>query len=243
MKYRHIEPVDSFQFPLGRKIAGKYVVERLLGQGWEGEVYKVRHHSTDIEYAAKLFYPQNSQGDKVISAYARKLHRLRNHSMLVRYHTEEVITYKRQQILVHISEFIDGVMLSEYLKSQKGDRLHAYEALHLIYALTKGVAQMHYSNEYHGDLHSDNIIVVKRGLEFDIKLLDLYFYGKTTRTKLQDDVVDIIGILHEITGGSAHYKNQPDIIKSICKGLKRSLIVKNFRNAMELQSHLEQIQW
>lgn len=235
--------IDSFSLTSGRILAGKYIVDGLIGKGWEGEVYRVRHHTTGIDYAAKLFYPQNSQGDKALKAYAQKLHRLRNHSMLVRYHTEEVITYKRQSIVMHISEFIDGVMLSEYLSQRRGKRMPPYEALHLIYALTKGVAQMHYSNEYHGDLHSDNIIVVKRGLEFEIKLLDFYYHGRTTRSKLLDDVVDIIGLLQEATGGAKHYKDQPEIIKSICKGLKRSLIKKNHQNAMELQSKFEQMHW
>ncbi len=243
MRQKKTVAIDSFAFTPGRKLAGTYIVERLIGQGWEGEVYQVRHHTTGIDYAAKLFYPQNSQGHKALVAYAQKLHRLRNHSMLVRYHTEEVITYQRQNIPMHISEYVDGLMLSEYLSQRKGKRMPAYEALHLIYALTKGLAQMHYSNEYHGDLHSDNIIVLKRGLEFEIKLLDFYYHGRTTRSKLLDDVVDIIKLLHEATGGATHYKNQPEIIKSICKGLKRSLIEKNYKNAMELQSKLEQMHW
>jgi hypothetical protein len=36
-------------------LAGKYVVEGLLGSGWEGEVYRVTERSTGIKRAMKLF--------------------------------------------------------------------------------------------------------------------------------------------------------------------------------------------
>lgn len=85
--------------------------------------------------------------------------------------------------------------------------------------------------------------MINRGLEFDLKLLDMYYHGAPTSARMQEDVVDIVGILYEVVGGKCHYRNEPDIIKSICKGLKHSLIKKEFKNAIELQSYLEQITW
>ena len=42
-----------FDFASGRRIAGKYEIDRLLGSGWEGEVYAIIERSTGIRRAAK----------------------------------------------------------------------------------------------------------------------------------------------------------------------------------------------
>ena len=39
--YRPGKAVRRFDFMPGRGVAGKYTIERLLGSGWEGEVYVI----------------------------------------------------------------------------------------------------------------------------------------------------------------------------------------------------------
>ena len=126
--------VSSFDLQPGRKIAQKYQILSRLGAGWEGEVYKIREIRTGIERAAKLFYPQRNIGNKTSKSYEQKLHKLRHCSMLIQYHTEEVITFHRIPIVVMISEFVEGELLSEFLKNYPGRRLHPYQAVHLLYA-------------------------------------------------------------------------------------------------------------
>ena len=46
--------VKRFDFPAGKIIAGKYVIERPLGSGWEGEVYAIEERATGIRRAAKF---------------------------------------------------------------------------------------------------------------------------------------------------------------------------------------------
>jgi hypothetical protein len=69
--------INAFNFQPGRVIAKKYVIERLLGAGWEAEVYLIRELSTGIEHTAKFFFPQRNIKDKSLKFYARKLHALR----------------------------------------------------------------------------------------------------------------------------------------------------------------------
>ena len=131
----------------------------------------------EFEKAAKLFYPHRNLRDTSAKRYAQKLHKLRQCSLLIQYHTQEVILYKRIPITVLISEYVEGVLLSEFLLNFRGKKLDPYKALHLLYALAKGVEEIHLRNEYHGDLHTDNIIVNKFGLNFGLKVLDLFNYG------------------------------------------------------------------
>jgi hypothetical protein len=51
--YRPPRHVRRFEFQPGRKIAGKYEIERMLGSGWEGEVYAISERTTGIRRAAK----------------------------------------------------------------------------------------------------------------------------------------------------------------------------------------------
>jgi serine/threonine protein kinase len=236
-------PIKSFNFVAGRIIAGKYEVLEKLGQGWEGEVYKIRDLRTGIEHAAKLFFPHRDENNRMVIAYAQKLHKLRRCSMVVRYHTEEHIQFRKQRVMVLISELVEGVILTDYLQGKPGKRLHPYEALHVLYALSRGMEEIHALGEYHGDLHTDNIIVTHPGLNFELKLLDMFYWGKCTKSHLAEDVIFMTQILHELVGGPKHYKNQPAAIKQVCRGLKRSLILKNYSNAAQLRKYLEAIEW
>ena len=73
-----VPAIERFDIKPGRVLARKYEVIKLLGRGWEGEVFLVRELNTSIERAVKLFYPQRNPLEKVASFFARKLHKLRH---------------------------------------------------------------------------------------------------------------------------------------------------------------------
>ncbi len=235
--------IKEFNLPVGKSIAGKYKVISRLGSGWEGEVYKIYEVKTGIEKAAKLFFPHRNLKDKAAKKYAQKLHKLRQCSLLIQYHTQEEIFYKKIPITVLISEYVEGVLLSEFLLNFRGKKMAPYIALHLLYALTKGIEEIHLRNEYHGDLHTDNIIVNKFGLNFGLKVLDLLHYGNPKPEFLKDDLVGLIEIFHEVLGGSKNYSKHPQVIKHICSGLKKSIILKKFKTVSQLREHLEILDW
>ena len=231
--------IDAFDFPPGKTIAGKYKIISKLGAGWEGEVYMVSELNTGIERAAKIFYPQRNIRDRAAKFYANKFHKLRQCSILIQYHTREEITYRKAPITVLISEYVEGELLSNFLSKFRGKRLEPFISLHLLYSLVKGMEEIHLLNEYHGDLHLDNIIVNKFGLNFEIKLLDFFHYGASKSEYLRDDIVDLVKIFHEVLGGKNQYPQHPQSIKYICCGLKKSLIIKKFKTISQLRCHLE----
>lgn len=237
---RHI---DQFNLRPGRVLSGKYEILDLLGTGWEGEVYRVRERATGIERGAKVFFPHRNVRDRAIKFYAQKLHKLRHCPIVIQYHTQDTIRYRNQPITFLVSEYVEGEVLSAFLKRQPGGRLGHFAALHLLHALASGMACIHQAGEYHGDLHTDNIIVQRHGLGFELKLLDFFYWAEPRRHSIRGDVVEMIRTFHEALGGAKHYAKQPKEVKAICCGLKQSLILKKFRNAGDLKAYLENMQW
>jgi serine/threonine protein kinase len=238
-----VSKITSFDFQPGKRLARKYEVVSRLGAGWEGEVYLIRELNTGIERAAKFFFPKRNPGNRALRFYAKKLHKLRDCSILIQYYTQETIQFRGVSIPFLVSEYVEGELLSEFLNRQPGKRILPFQAVHLLHALVSGMGCVHKKREYHGDLHTDNIIVRRYGLGFDLKLLDMYHLGAPRPENLQDDLVDVIKVFHEALGGAKHYGKQPPEVKEICLGLKRSFILKKFKTTEKLREYLETMRW
>lgn len=241
--YRPSKKVKRFDFLPGRVIGGKYVVDRLLGSGWEGEVYAIIERKTGIRRAAKFYYPHRDPTGTAAISYARKLDALRHCPILMQYHHQEVTQVKRRKVVVVISELVEGVKLSEFLKAQPDARLSTFEALNVLYVLARGIAPIHARGEYHGDIHDDNVMIRRAGVGFEVKLLDFFDLGRPTRAKIRKDVLNLIMVFHTIVGGRERYAEQPKVVKHIIRGLKDSLILQRFDSAGDIQRHLEELKW
>jgi len=235
--------IEKFNFGEDRIISGKYELGEMLGKGWEGEVYKATELSTQIPCALKFFFPKRNLKNKVANSYAKKLHNLSQSSVAIKYYTQEIVKYKNQEITCLVFEYADGEILSNFLNRQIGKRVGVLEGLQLLYSLASGIESLHRLNEYHGDLHSDNIIIKRRGLGFDFKLLDMYNWGDSKRANKAEDICNLIRIFYDAIGGPKHYAKHPPEVKEICMGLKRTLILKKFRTASLLCEHIENIEW
>ena len=235
--------ITSFNFPEGKVLSRKYEVISCLGSGWEGEVYLVREIATGIERTAKFFYPQRNRGDKNIKFYAKKLHKLRHCPIVIQYSAQDTIIFKGTNVSFLLSEYVEGELLSDFILRQPGKRLSPFQAVHLLYNLAVGIEAIHMMGEYHGDLHPENVIVMRYGLNFEMKLLDMFHWGRPTPAHVKHDTVDMVKIFHEALGGQKYYARQPPEVKAICRGLKPSLILKNFKSAGELRSYLENMHW
>lgn len=235
--------IRSFNLRPGRVIGGKYVVETRLGGGWEGEVYKVAEQRTGIHRAIKLFFPQRNVGDRAVTIYAKKLDRLRHCPLVIQYHHSESIRFRGQRITCLVSDFVEGALLDQFVAACPGGALGPFEALHLLHALVVGIEEIHLAGEYHGDLHEGNVMVARRGIYFDVRLVDFYHWGRTTARHRRDDVADAVRLLYEAVGGRARYRDQPPEIKAICKGLRRDLVIRAFPTAAVLRAHLESFTW
>jgi len=238
-----MKTTQHFGLKPGLTLGRNYYVVEFLGSGWEGEVYKVEERRSGIVRAAKIFFEGRRLSDRQLRRYVRKLHRLQQCRIVTQYHHRDVARVGREQVEILVSDFVRGEMLSDFISRQPKKRLTSFEALHLFYALASGVEQVHRLGEYHGDIHSENILVGRVGLGFEVHLLDFFDLGRSTREKIQEDVYDLVSLLYEVLGGSSRYSRCGKEIRRIVLGRKRGLIQRKFKTAGQLRVALENLEW
>lgn len=233
--------VKGFALETGTRLTDKFEIVKKLGSGWEGEVYLIRELLTGIERAAKLFYPARNKDNKSAQVYAKKLHSLRQCQVLVKYITYDSCIVGSQRIHFLISEYIDGENLDQVIARQQQKRLNPYYAAHLLHSICRGVEEIHLAGEYHGDLHTGNVIIQSQGLIFRIKIIDFFKHQGRKKDNIQEDVINLVRVLYDLLGGRAAYSSAPNWAKDICCGLKRSLILQKFKTAGEMRLYLENL--
>ncbi len=216
---------------------------RFLGGGLEGEVYLVEEQQTGIERAIKFFFPHWNPKGEASKRYATKLHRLRHCPIIIQYHGQGTLRFRGREVSYVVSEYAPGEVLSAFLARQRGGRLSPLAACHLLVALATGLEAVHAAGEYHGDLHTENVIVQRFGLGFQLKLLDFFPRQGRRRALMQDDIIDAVKIFHESLGGARRYAKQPAQVKAICRGLKHSLVLERFPSMAALRLQLERLTW
>lgn len=235
--------VEPFDLNRGRMLGGKYAVQEKVGQGWEGEVYRVVETRTGIRRAAKLFYAERNPKDRTVARYARKLDRLRSCPAVIQYHHSEAVRIRGRAVTCLVSEYVEGEVLSRFVAHQRGGHVQAFEALHLLHALASCLECIHGAGEYHGDLHEDNVLIRRRGIRFELKILDFFYRGRAAREATKEDIVDAVRLYYDALGGRRTYARQPVEVKQICRGLRRTLILERFPSAARLRQHLESFDW
>jgi tRNA A-37 threonylcarbamoyl transferase component Bud32 len=230
---------ESFSLSPGRRIGRRYRVEHQLGAGSEGEVYRIQEDQTGIRRAAKLFYEHRDPDRRMSVRHARKLERLRDCRIVLQYHHTEEVTVRGYKTVALISELCEGEPLQHWIDRSRGKRLPLYPALTLLRELAIGLEQIHAHGEYHSDVHTENILVRAHGVRFELKLVDFYDWGRPTRAKMQEDVVQAVRVLYDALGGAPWYARLPAVAKHVCCGLRRSLILRRFPTASALRVHLE----
>lgn len=140
-------------------IGGKYVLDKMLGQGGYSWVYLAKHKNIqDLSYVVKLLKPTHLGNDQVLRRFeqeANTLARIRSPRIarIVDYGpTENGIPYI-------VSEYIEGVTIGLILR--ENGPLSPWLTAHLGCQILEGLEDAHKAGVVHRDLKPDNILITK----------------------------------------------------------------------------------
>ncbi|MBV9946445.1 MAG: serine/threonine protein kinase [Myxococcales bacterium] len=162
----------------GNVLAGKYRVERVLGQGGMGLVVAATHLQLDQMVALKFLLPEAMQSAETLARFSREA---RAAAKIRSEHVARVIDVGALEsgMPYIVMEYLDGADLSGYA-AQRGP-LPIPEAADLTLQACEGVAEAHALGIVHRDLKPANLFLTRRpdGTPC-LKILDFGISKQTT---------------------------------------------------------------
>lgn len=166
---------------LGKVVAGRYRLEKRLGEGGMGVVYRARHVLIDRVVALKLIRP-DLRGETHLRAWMLREARAANrvdHAHIVEIHD---VGETDDGELYLVMEYLTGTALSTEIA--KGP-LPVARAVDVLEQMTAALARAHDLGVVHRDLKSDNIMLTVRGGRQDfVKILDFGLAALTRDPRL-----------------------------------------------------------
>jgi hypothetical protein len=156
---------------------GRYVVDRELGAGAMGTVYRGRDRETGAKVAIKIVAPGLSSNDAATSRFKREISILKqlDHPNIVRL----LQSGKFQGTPFYIMEYVGGESLDHVI--ERRNRITWEELIPMGQQLCAGLQYAHDKGIIHRDLKSSNLMVLKDGT---VKLTDFGIAKDTDVTAL-----------------------------------------------------------
>ncbi len=168
--------VDSM---LGTVLDGRYRLDKLIGEGGMGDVYRATHIHIDTEFAVKLLKPDfvaNQTAIKRFRLEAKAAGRI-HHPNAVRV-TDFGVTPER--IVYLVMELVQGQSLRSLMRNEK--KLDFLRAVNIVRQICGAVDAAHRGGVIHRDLKPDNILIEKFHEQERVKVLD-FGIAKLKETK------------------------------------------------------------
>ncbi|MBX3206904.1 MAG: protein kinase [Labilithrix sp.] len=170
--YCFVEGSDLVTLPdprIGTLLAGRYVIEEVVGEGGMATVYRARHKLTDKQVAVKIMNPLLASDAIVRERFrreARSAQKLAHPNIIEIYDqgdTEDGTAYI-------VMELLQGESLAPIIA--RGP-LDVDRAIHVMIQIARGVARAHDLEIIHRDIKPENIFLCRREDGSDLaKVLD-----------------------------------------------------------------------
>ena len=161
---------------VGVELPGQIRIEKLIGVGAAGRVYRGFQSGVERPVAVKVLHAELSADSTVVARFHREA---RVASMLAHPHVVEV--YITGQLppdspgagaLYIAMEHIDGISLRSALAAQ-GGAIQLPRALRIVLQLCDAVGEAHARGIVHRDVKPENVMLVRKGADPDfVKVLD-----------------------------------------------------------------------
>lgn len=170
--------------PSGSVLAGKYIVDRVLGQGGFGITYKATDYDSGRSVAIKEYFPDclatrmgttvTHHGGEYAVNYTYGMDCfLEEAKTLASFSGIQGIVsiycyFEENSTAYYVMDYLEGQSFSEYL-SQKGGKLSYEETEKIMLPVMEALSKVHEKGVVHRDVAPDNIYILKDGT---VKLLD-----------------------------------------------------------------------
>src|SRR5579863_8502494 len=154
---------------VGIVLSGRYLIERLLGEGGMGAVYQAEHTHMRKRLAVKVLHPEMSRMPEVVARFEREA--------MAAAHIEHPNVAAATDFgkledgsFFLVLEYVEGKSLRSALSR---GRLTLDRALHIARQMARALSRAHALGIVHRDLKPENVMLVTRdGDEDFVKVLD-----------------------------------------------------------------------
>ncbi|MBI4750555.1 MAG: serine/threonine protein kinase [Acidobacteria bacterium] len=158
---------------LGLTLDGKYLIEKMLGQGGMGAVFLATHLGTERTVALKVIAPEFMANEEFIERFRREAKaagRLR-HPNIVNVTDFGFTLVGTTQIAYLVMEYLDGSTLTEVLNFKH--QLPVNVVVDVVEQICLAIERAHQYGIVHRDLKPDNIWLEPDGRDgYNVKVLD-----------------------------------------------------------------------
>src|SRR5258708_2184772 len=153
---------------VGATLSGRYLIERLLGEGGMGAVYQAEHTHMRKRLAVKVLHPEMSRLPEVVARFEREA--------MAAAHIDHPNVAAATDFgkledgsFFLVLEYVEGTNLFDVIG--KGP-LEPVRALHIAHQIASALASAHALGIVHRDLKPENVMLVERGGDPDfVKVL------------------------------------------------------------------------
>jgi hypothetical protein len=173
---------DPARFHIGTTIAGRFRIERLLGEGAMGAVVAACHISLDETVAIKFPRPEFRRDPMAVAHFAREAKAL---ARIKSNHVARVLDVGVSMAVgpYMVMEYLDGTDLGSVLATS--GPLRAARAVEYVLQVCEALVTAHAEGIIHRDIKPENLFLAREGQFETLKLLDFgisqdAFQGRAT---------------------------------------------------------------